>query len=310
MRVVVALGGNALSPRGRRLTVASQREAVARAAAPLADVAREHELVVTHGNGPQVGLLALQAAALDRDNDFTLDVLDAESAGLVGHLLELALTNELPADRDVVTLLTRTLVDHADPAFDHPTKFVGPGYGPDAADRLRVEHGWDFALDGGTLRRVVPSPVPVQVLPVTPVEVLLGLGCVVVCGGGGGVPVTARDGRLESIEAVVDKDAVSALLAADLGADLFVVATDVDGVYSDFGAPTQRRHAVLDLVEHPLERYPAGSMGPKVAAAARFSRTGGRAVIGSLEQLPGLVSGQAGTRVLDSRRAPGLVGAP
>lgn len=304
MRVVVALGGNALSPRGERLTVASQRAAVRRAAGPLADAAREHELVVTHGNGPQVGLLALQAAALDGENDFGLDVLDAESAGLIGYLIEEELANRLPQGRPCLTLLTRTVVDAGDPAFAAPTKFVGPQYDDGVADRLAAEHGWRFARDGGRARRVVASPEPRAIVPAEAVRLLLGHHYVVICGGGGGVPVVpGPDGRLTGVEAVVDKDAVSALVAREVDADLLVIATDVDAVYTDFGGPGQRALDVVDVAHMPAAAFPAGSMGPKVAAAAAFAASGGTACIGALDQLPGLIRGECGTRVIDSSRA-------
>lgn len=300
MRVLVALGGNALSPRGSALTMVSQRDAVARAAVPLAAIAAEHDLVVTHGNGPQVGLLALQADALDPDNDFGLDILDAETAGMIGYLLEQEIGNLLPPGRDAVTVLTQTVVDPADPAFTAPTKFVGPEYDVEAADHLAATHGWSFALDGDRLRRVVPSPAPLEVIPLSPVGVLLQAGSVVICAGGGGVPVVSHDGHTSGVDAVVDKDAVSALLAHRLAMDVLVIATDVDGVYADWAGPGRRHLNVLDVAGGREADYPAGSMGPKVAAAAWFARTGRRAVIGSLDDLPGLVAGTAGTRVVDS----------
>jgi len=300
MRIVVALGGNALLPRGMELTMAHQREAVRAASAVLADVAAEHELVITHGNAPQVGLLAMQAAAYDPESDVTLDVLDAESAGMVGYVIEQEVGNRLPPGRGVVTLLTTTLVDLDDPAFAEPTKYVGPVYDSHQARRLEQTRGWQFRPDGIWFRRVVPSPAPVCVEPLQPIGVLLDLGYVVICGGGGGVPVTVGQHGLQGVEAVVDKDAVSALIAERLGADLLVIATDVAGVYESWGTPEAHVLRLIDLVDLDVTSLPAGSMRPKVEAAARFAGAGGRAVIGSLEALKDLVNGAAGTEVVDS----------
>jgi len=300
MRIVVALGGNALLPRGVDLTMGHQREAVRAASEGLAAVAAEHQLVVTHGNGPQVGLLAMQAAAYDVGNDLTLDVLDAESAGMVGYVIEQELGNRLPPERSVVTVLTTTLVSRGDPAFAEPTKFVGPVYDSEQARRLEDCRGWQFRPDGIWFRRVVASPAPLAVEPVRPIGVLLDLGYVVICGGGGGVPVCVGSHGLEGVEAVVDKDAVSALIAEQLHADLLVIATDVTGVHEGWGTPDSRQLRLLDVVDLDVRVLQAGSMRPKVEAAARFARTGGRAVIGSLAELHDLVEGRAGTQVVDS----------
>jgi carbamate kinase len=317
MRVVVALGGNALLPRGTGLTMAHQREAVRAASGVLAAVAADHQLVLTHGSGPQVGLLALQAAAYeattDEDAAVPLDVLDAESAGMVGYVIDQEVGNRLPEGRGIVTVLTTTLVRRDDPAFAEPSKFVGPVYDIDRAARLAQSRGWTFRPDGGWMRRVVPSPAPVAVEPLAPIEVLLDLGYVVVCAGGGGVPVFAGPRGLEGAEAVVDKDAVSALVAEQIGADLLVIATDVAGVFEGWGTPRPHRLGLLDVVDLDVTGLAAGSMRPKVEAAARFARSGGRAVIGGLSDLPGLVDGTAGTRVVDSsstRRGEGIVSGP
>jgi carbamate kinase len=284
--------------------MAHQREAVRAASGQLAAVAADHQLVVTHGSGPQVGLLALQASAYDEQNDVTLDVLDAESAGMIGYVIEQEVGNRLPGDRSAVTVLTSTLVSRSDPGFDDPTKFVGPVYDPEQARRLADLHGWTFKQDGKWCRRVVASPEPLAVEPMRPVDVLLDLGYVVVCGGGGGVPVARGEQGLEGVEAVVDKDAVSALIARDLHADLLVIATDVDGLYEGWGTPHARRLSLVDLVDLDIDTLPAGSMRPKVEAAAKFATSGGRAVIGSLAELSGLVAGTAGTTVVDSRARP------
>jgi carbamate kinase len=300
MRIVVALGGNALLAHGREPTMAHQREAIGAASTALASVAAEHQLVITHGNAPQVGLLARQAAAYDADTDFTLDVLDAESAGMVGYLVEQEVGNRLPTGRGAVTVLTTTLVARDDPAFAHPTTFVGPVYDAEQARRLEQYRGWTLRRDGAWFRRVVPAPAPLAVEPLQPIGVLLDLGYVVICGAGGGVPVRVGPHGLEGVEAVVDKDAVSALIAEQLAADLLVIATDVPGVYEGWGGPGAHQLRLVDLVDLDLKAIEAGSMRPKVEAAGRFARSGGRAVIGSLPDLETLVAGGAGTQVVDS----------
>ena len=299
MRVVVALGGNALLKRGEPMTAERQRANVAVAAEALAAVAAGHELVVSHGNGPQVGLLALQAAAYTDVEAYPLDVLGAETEGMIGYLLEQELGNRLPPDQPLATILTMVEVDPADPAFADPTKFVGPVYDRSAADALRAEKGWVFKRDGDRWRRVVPSPRPTRIFEIRPIRWLIDRGTVVICAGGGGVPTmfAPDDGaRLMGVEAVVDKDLASALLARELEADLFVMATDVEGVYRDWGTPGRsliERLTPGDLAE--LD-FPPGSMGPKVQAAAEFvAATGKRAVIGALDEIAGLVAGTSGT---------------
>ena len=300
MRIVVALGGNALQRRGEPMTVESQRENVAVACRSLAPVADEHELVISHGNGPQVGLLALQAAAYDDVSIYPFDVLGAQTEGMIGYLIEQELGNLVPQEKRLATILTMTEVDPADPAFGHPTKFVGPVYTDEQAEKLIEQRGWVFRLDGDKQRRVVPSPVPKRIVEIEPIQWLLQHGCVVVCAGGGGIPTMYAPGTktLVGVEAVIDKDRASAVLARDLRADLLVIATDVDAVYLDWGTPQQR--AVLAAHPDALDPglFPAGSMGPKVEAAAAFARATGRsAVIGSLEELPAMLAGEGGTRI-------------
>jgi carbamate kinase len=300
MRIVVALGGNALQRRGEPMTVEGQRHNVAVACKPLAPVAEEHELVVSHGNGPQVGLLALQAAAYDEVSAYPFDILGAQTEGMIGYLIEQELGNLLPAEKPLVTMLTMTLVDAEDPAFAHPTKFVGPVYAEDAARDMAERRGWVFRQDGDTWRRVVPSPEPKRIVEIRPVEWLLSHGCVVICAGGGGIPTMYPSGTrtLVGVEAVIDKDRASAVLARDLSADLLVIATDVDAVYLDWGTPQQR--AVVSAHPDALDPrlFPAGSMGPKVEAAAQFARASGKpAVIGSLDQLSSILAGDGGTRI-------------
>lgn len=295
MRVVAALGGNALLRRGEPMTLEAHWDNVTRAAAALAPLAG-HGLVVTHGNGPQVGWLALQAEALADGPRMPLDVLGAESEGWIGTLLDRALSSVLP-HRRIATLLTQTLVDPEDPAFSRPTKPIGPVYPLERGRALAAERGWAMAADGGGLRRVVPSPAPAGIVEAPTVRLLLDAGVVVICAGGGGVPVTLLpDLILRGVEAVVDKDAASALLAREIGADALLLLTDVAGVYAGpdrTGPPL----ATLDAATAAALDLPAGSMGPKVAAALSFARGGGFAAIGRLEDAAAVLRGEAGTRV-------------
>ena len=299
MRIVVALGGNAISRRGEPITIENMRANLRTAAGPLAEVGCEHELVITHGNGPQVGLLALQNAAYPDVPAFPLDVLGAETQGLIGYLIELELRNALAGRKMLTTVLTLVAVDPADPAFADPTKFVGPVYTAEEAARLESERGWAFRLDGDAPRRVVPSPRPQRVVQVDSARRLLAGGHIVVSSGGGGVPVAiAEDGTFSGVEVVVDKDASTAMLAGALEADMLVLATDADAVMLDWGTPQAR--AIAEITPDALEAYDfaAGSMGPKVEAACRFVRSGrGRAVIGRLSDLPAILAGTAGTVV-------------
>jgi carbamate kinase len=302
MRVVVALGGNALLRRGEPMTAEHQRRNVAVAAGQLATVAKEHELVVSHGNGPQVGLLALQSAAYTAVDPYPLDVLGAETQGMIGYLLEQELGNRLPFEVPIVSILTMVEVDPADPAFDDPTKFVGPVYDEADARRLAKDHGWAVKKDGTRWRRVVPSPRPVRIFEIRPMRWLLEHGAIVICAGGGGIPTVyeKNEGRqLRGVEAVIDKDLASSLLACDLDADLFAMATDVDGVYADWGTPNQRRIERVTPDDLAGGDFPAGSMGPKVQAARDYvAVTGNRAVIGALEQIDGMLAGTAGTSIV------------
>jgi carbamate kinase len=302
MRILVALGGNALLKRGEPMTAEAQRANVAVAARALAPVVESHQLVLSHGNGPQVGLLALQASAYREVEAYPLDVLGAETEGMIGYLVEQELGNLLPADKPLATILTMVEVDGDDPAFADPTKFVGPVYDAAKAQALSGEKGWVFKRDGEYLRRVVPSPAPRRIFEVRPIRWLLEHGTVVICAGGGGIPTRWLPGKgrtLGGVEAVIDKDFASELLAREVDADVFVMATDVDGVYTGWGTPEQRR---LDEVTPDQLRamdFAAGSMGPKVEAAARFvEATGRRAAIGSLEDIEKIVEGAAGTSVV------------
>ncbi|HKO32425.1 MAG TPA: carbamate kinase [Candidatus Limnocylindria bacterium] len=302
MRIVIALGGNALLRRSDPMTIEVQRRNVAIAAEAIAPLAAEHSIVVVHGNGPQVGLLSLQAESYQGAEPYPLDVLDAGTQGMIGYLIQQELRSLLPPETQVATLLTMIVVDPGDPAFASPTKFVGPVYPKETADALAAEKGWAFRPDGATWRRVVPSPEPRRILEIEPITWLLERGAVVICAGGGGIPTmipASEPGALVGVEAVIDKDFAGELLAEDVGADLFLMATDVDGVYLGWGTPEQRRLDRVTPADLAGRQFAAGSMGPKVEAAARFAwKTGGRAAIGSLADIAEIVAGNAGTNVV------------
>lgn len=299
MRIVVALGGNALLRRGQPLTAENQRTNIRVAAEKIALVAPGNELVVAHGNGPQVGLLALQAAAYADVAPYPLDVLGAQTEAMIGYVIEQELGNLLPVEQPFATLLTMIEVDRDDPAFLHPTKPIGPVYDRATAERLAADKGWTVAADGDKFRRVVASPRPRRIFEIRPIRSLLEQGTIVICAGGGGIPTMYDEHRkLHGVEAVIDKDLASALLAQELEADLLVIATDVDGVYTGWGTPEQ--HRLGRVTPDELERLdlPAGSMGPKVEAACGFVRaTGHDAVIGALADIADIIGGTAGTRV-------------
>jgi carbamate kinase len=304
LRVVVALGGNALLRRGEPLTAENQRANARAACKALAPVALEHDLVISHGNGPQVGLLALQGSAYDAVDTYPLDVLGAQTEGMIGYVIQQELGNELPFERHLATLLTMIEVDADDPAFADPTKPIGPLYDAEEAARLESEKGWTLKPDGDGLRRVVPSPLPKRIFEIEAIESLLEKGCVVICAGGGGIPTVYTDEpapagrRLVGAEAVIDKDLASALLAESLRADLLAIVTDVDAVYAGWGTPDQRPIRRATPAELAASEFAEGSMGPKVRAACQFvERTGKRAVIGSIADTPALVRGEAGTVV-------------
>ncbi len=313
MRLVVALGGNALLRRGEPMTIENQRANIGAACDHLAPLAVAHELVISHGNGPQIGLLALEAAAYEPVPAYPLDVLGAETQGMVGYLIEQEMGNRLPAELPLATLLTMIEVDPHDPAFGEPSKPIGPSYPPDEAASLQRERGWLFRPDGDQMRRVVPSPAPKRIFEERQISWLLEAGCVVICAGGGGIP-TAFDGvrHLGGVEAVIDKDHASALLARDLGAEVLVMATDTAAAYLGFGTPLQRAvvtaHPDALLARHAAE-FAAGSMLPKVTAACDFARATGRpAMIGSLAAIEALVAGRAGTCI--STEVDGVMTAP
>ncbi len=299
MRLVVALGGNALLKRGQPLTAHNQRENVKVAARALAPLARDHSLIVTHGNGPQVGLLALEAAAYSGVEPFTLDILSAESEGMIGYMIEQELGNVLPEEVPFATILTQVEVDPADAAFQNPTKPIGPQYPREEAERLAREHGWSVGPDNGLYRRLVPSPRPKRIFEMRVVEWLVEHGVVVICSGGGGIPtMLTPDGVLMGVEAVIDKDHAGSLLARSLRAEVFLMLTDAEAVWEDWGSAQARaiRRASPDALAKM--QFAAGSMGPKVEAACEFvGSTGGVAGIGALEDAVAILEGRAGTRV-------------
>ena len=305
MLVVIALGGNALLRRGEPMTAENQRANVRIAAQALAPIAAEHQLVVGHGNGPQVGLLALQGAAYEKVETYPLDVLGAQTEGMIGYMVEQELGNLLPFETPFATILTMVEVDRADPGFSNPTKFIGPVYSETEATRLKGEKGWTFKQDGPHWRRVVPSPEPKRIFELRPIRWLLEKGVVVVAAGGGGIPTVYEPGRkLIGIEAVIDKDLCSELMARELEADLFIMATDVDAVYPDWGKPDARALRRASPAGIRGFSFPPGSMGPKVAAACRFAeRTGKRAAIGALKDLEAIVRGEAGTTVTNEAQS-------
>lgn len=301
MCIVIALGGNALLRRGEPMTAEVQRRNIRTAVEAIAPVTKNHQVIITHGNGPQVGLLALQGAAYKPDEAYPLDVLGAQTEGMIGYMLEQELGNVLPFDIPIATILTMVEVDGDDPGFQNPTKFVGPVYSKDDADRIRGEKGWTFKQDGDKWRRVVPSPLPKRIFEIRPLKWLLEKNTILICAGGGGIPTMYEKGKersLGGVEAVIDKDLASELLARELDADLFIMATDAEAVFTDWGKPTQK--GIHETTPESLSHYqfPAGSMGPKVDAACNFAKaTGKSAAIGALADIPGIVDGKKGTIV-------------
>jgi len=299
MKIVVALGGNALLRRGEPLTAQNQRENVKAAARALAPLAGEHRLIITHGNGPQVGLLALEAAAYTEVAPYTLDVLNAESEGMIGYMIEQELGNILPEDVPFATLLTQVEVEPGDPAFQKPTKPIGPQYAREEAERLAREHGWTVGADNGLYRRLVPSPRPQRIFEIRVVKWLVDQGVIVICTGGGGIPtMLTPDGVLVGVEAVIDKDYAGGLLARSLEAEVYLMLTDAEAVWEGWG--TAEARAIRRASPEALMRleFAPGSMGPKVDAACEYARaTGGLAGIGALEDAVAITDGRAGTQV-------------
>ena len=300
MLVVAALGGNALLQRGEPLTAEVQRANVKVAARALADIVLAgHQLVITHGNGPQVGLLALQGEAYNPDESYPLDVLGAQTAGMIGYLVKQELKNALQDSRSIATLLTQVVVDKNDPAFATPTKYIGPVYSQEEAQSRAEKAGWQIAQDGDKWRRVVASPQPQDIPDLAVLKLLVEQNVVIICNGGGGIPVIRDENNgLQGIEAVIDKDLSSAFLAKQLGADALLLLTDVEAVYQDFGTPQAKALTTLTVAESQAMDVPAGSMGPKIKAASSFAESGGFSAIGRLSDALALLSGQAGTHIL------------
>ena len=297
MRVVIALGGNALLRRGEPMDAELQRGNVSRAVKALAPIAKHHQVIVTHGNGPQVGLLALQAASYRDVGPYPFDVLNAESEGMIGYLIEQAFANELPG-REIATLLTQVEVDLADPAFSRPTKPIGPIYDQAEADSIVAKAGWSLVADNRGVRRAIASPAPRRILEINVVKLLADAGVLVICAGGGGIPVAATSEGWRGVEAVIDKDLSAALLAEAANADMLLLLTDVSAVWTRW--PMSAGHPIGSIPCTELRRleFDPGSMHPKVDAACRFvERTGRRAAIGAIDQAEAILRGEAGTRI-------------
>ncbi len=300
MRIVIALGGNALLRRGEDMTAENQRENLRIAAKVLAPIIEKHEVVISHGNGPQVGLLSLQSAAYKEVEEYPLDILGAQTQGMIGYMIEQELGNHLPVEIPIASILTMVEIDPEDPAFSNPTKPIGPIYDEKEARDLAKLKGWNIKQDGNYWRRVVPSPEPHRIFQLRPIHWLLEKGTVVICAGGGGIPTSYKDnGKLEGVEVVIDKDRASSLLAFELEADLLIMATDTDGVYLDWGGDSEKIISKTTPEEISKYSFDKGSMGPKVEAACSFvERSGQRAVIGSLKDIEKMVSGISGTQFL------------
>ncbi len=299
MKIVVALGGNALLQRGEPPTAEVQRRHAGEAMAAVAELAGEHQIVLTHGNGPQVGLLALQASAYTEVPPYPLDVLGAESEGMIGYVLEQELENCLP-EKNIVTVLTQVVVDPDDPAFGKPSKPIGAIYTEEQARKLAAERGWSIAPDNAHFRRVVASPQPKQIVELRAIRTLVDSGALVLCSGGGGIPVTIDEhGILRGVEAVIDKDLAAELLARSLDADFLLMLTDVGAAMSGWGGPDPQPIRQATTAELRALEFASGSMGPKIEAACRFvEATGGRAGIGALEDAVDIVAGRAGTTIV------------
>lgn len=299
MRIVIALGGNALLKLGEPMHYEVQRANVRMACQQIAKVLPGNELIITHGNGPQVGLIALQQNAYTDVPMYPLDAIGAESVGMIGYMIARELTNVVPRSITVTNVLTQTEIDPNDPAFKQPTKPIGPIYTKEEAERLSQTNGWTMASDNDKFRRVVASPNPQRILGLSALKTLIENGHLVVCCGGGGVPVYFdQKGQLIGAEAVIDKDLASSLLAISVNADLFVIATDVDGVYTDWGKPSQSLIRQIDAISLRKLTFARGSMAPKVEATCRFvEKTGKAAIIGALDQIEKIIDGKSGTLV-------------
>jgi carbamate kinase len=307
MLVVIAVGGKGLLRSERALDADSHRAGARVVAEAIAEVARRHDVVVTHGSAPQVGLLAYQSALSRATTGYPLDIAEAEAEGLIGYLLQQELENEL-RDREVVTLLTQVQVDPDTPDFGRRCKLVGPVLAPVDAERMRRDMGWDFEPDGHGFRRSVPSPEPLAIVELRSIQYLLSSGAIVICAGGGGIPVRCdADGALHGVDAVIDKDRTAALLASLLRADLLLYLTDVPAVAADWGSAFARPIGQVSPADLGGVRFDEATMGPKVESACRFVRhTGKRAAIGTVAEAAALCDGRAGTQIVDYEFDPAL----
>ncbi|ELY3102495.1 carbamate kinase [Serratia marcescens] len=296
--LVIALGGNALLQRGAVLSAENQYKSIALIADAIGKLAQKYRIAIVHGNGPQVGLLALQNLAYRDVPPYPLDILVAESQGMIGYMLAQQLSASHP-QQPVSTLLTRVLVDAQDADYQAPSKFIGPVYAPEQRQALEAKYGWTLKADGNYIRRVVPSPAPQKILDIEAITLLLSQRHIVICNGGGGIPMIAGERGLTGSEAVIDKDLAAALLAEQVGADHLVILTDADAVYQEWGTPRQRairRATTQELVPMAVAD---GAMGPKIMAVSRFvDRTGRTAHIGGLQDIDAVLAGQAGTSIL------------
>lgn len=299
MRIAVALGGNALARRGEPMTAEYLRANVRSTCQALAELARTTELVITHGNGPQVGLLALQNLAYQDVAAYPLDILGAETQGMIGYVVQQELSNAVKGEREVAGIITTTVVAEDDPAFERPTKLIGPQYSAHDAAEAAAEYRWTIAKDGNAFRRVVPSPQPISIVQAPLIRRLLEGGTLCVCVGGGGVPVRIDSkGRHVGVQAVVDKDQASAALAAEIDADMLIMLTDGDYVSENWGTPEQRDILTASADAISELKFAEGSMQPKVDAAIRVARSGGRVLIGPLDRLDDLLARKVGTEIV------------
>ena len=295
--VVVALGGNALLRRGEPLEADVQRRNIETAVKTISEIAKVYNVVLVHGNGPQVGLLALQGLEYKKVNPYPLDVLGSETQGMIGYMLMQEFKNYLP-DRNISCILTQMTVDPNDSAFADPTKPIGPIYEEAEARELAEKFHWIVKPDAQHFRRVVPSPRPTGIVEHEAITQLIDAGHLVICTGGGGIPVKKENGKLVGVEAVIDKDMSAAFLAKQLDADALLILTDAEAVYLDWGKPTQ--HALRSTTPSELAKFTfdAGSMGPKIEASCEFIQQGGKVVgIGALEDGLQILQGQAGTNI-------------
>ncbi len=301
--LLIALGGNALIQKGQEGTIAQQFENLRISIRQIASLTSEYRIIITHGNGPQVGNLMLQQESCDAVPRLPLEILVAQTQGQIGYMIESVLDESLmeqgAAFNPLVSLITYVVVDETDPAFANPTKPIGPVFTAVEAEKL----DYPTMETSRGFRRVVASPKPVTIIEKREIQRLIDSGFIVICCGGGGIPVVRNGRAFNGVDAVIDKDLVSALLATEIGADLLVIATDVEGVLADFNSPNQR--LISNMSVNEAEDYLVGnksgkgSMGPKVEAALKFVQSGGkRAVITSIEAIYGSVQGTAGTQII------------